>query len=117
MVVAVVKNKTDKQSPISHFGTKIKSWKPGQSGNPKGRPPKSLTLTSLLKDKLDKVNPLTGQTYAQGIVDAMFKGALCNPQILKELLERCEGKVTENVDMRTTGVQILYELVKPNAIK
>ena len=88
-------------------------WKPGQSGNPAGRKPKALTITSLLKDKLDTIDPLTKETYAQGIVKAMLKQALKDPQVLKELLNRCEGKVTDTIDMQTAGVSILYELVKP----
>ncbi len=32
-------------------------WRPGQSGNPKGRTRKDLTLTTLLKEELEKVAP------------------------------------------------------------
>lgn len=87
-------------------------WKPGESGNPLGRPKKALTITSLLRDKLDEKDPKTGETYAQGIVKAMLKNALKDPQVLKELLNRCEGKVTDVVDMQGTSVSITYELVK-----
>ncbi len=87
-------------------------WQPGQSGNPLGRPKKQDTITSLVKDILDKTDDKTKKTYAQLVAEAMVKGALKDPQILKELLNRCEGKVTEQIDMQTTGVSILYELVR-----
>lgn len=87
-------------------------WKPGQSGNPLGRPKKALTITSLLRDKLDEIDPKTGETYAQGIVKAMLINARKDPQVLRELLNRCEGKVTDVVDMQGTSVSITYELVK-----
>ena len=32
-------------------------WKPGESGNPRGRPPKQESLTSLLKEELDRISP------------------------------------------------------------
>ncbi len=87
-------------------------WQPGQSGNPLGRPKKQDTITSLVKDILDQVDGKTKKTYAQLVAEAMVKGALKDPQILKELLNRCEGKVREEIDMQTTGVSILYELVR-----
>ncbi len=103
---------TVKQSPITHFGDKLKQWQPGQSGNPLGRPKKQDTITSLVKDILDQVDGKTKKTYAQLVAEAMVRGALKDPQILKELLNRCEGKVREEIDMQTTGVSILYELVR-----
>jgi len=90
----------------------LKPFKPGQSGNPAGRPIKALTITSLLRDKLDQIDPKTRETYAQGIVKAMLAQACKDPQVLKELLNRCEGKVTDTVDIQGTNVTITYELTK-----
>ena len=103
--------KADKQSPITHFGDKIMTWQPGESGNPLGRPKKDACITSLVKDILDKKDK-TGKTYAMLIAEAMVKQALKDPQILKELLNRTEGKVVDSVDIQGTHVTITYELTK-----
>ena len=95
----------------------LRRFPPGNNANPKGRPKKENTISSILQDLLKQKDKATGKTQAQLIAEAMLKQALHNPQVLKEVLERCEGKVTESVDMRTTGVSILYELVKPDATK
>ena len=78
-------------------------WKAGQSGNPKGRPRKDVSLTSLLKKYLDdipnvkigdKVN--TELTWRQLIVQAWLIGSYKgNATLFKELLERVEGKVVQ----------------------
>ena len=49
------KKKTMKKK--SGHVTNLKSWKKGQSGNPKGRPKKADCLTSLLKEEIEKIDP------------------------------------------------------------
>lgn len=89
----------------------LKPWKPGQSGNPAGRPTKEACITSLVKQYLETKDK-HGQTYAQLVAEAMVKGALKDPQILRELLNRCEGKVKDEIELETRSVSILYQLVK-----
>ena len=62
---------------------------PGSVANPKGRPPKDCSLTSLLKEEIDKVPPdeKQGRTWRQLLVGAWLSGAMKNPVLLKELLE------------------------------
>jgi len=104
---------TEKQLKLSHFGDKLQQWKPGQSGNPAGRPKKGDTITSQVQEILEQTDSKSGKTHARLIAEAMVKLALKDSQVLKELLNRCEGKVTDAIDMRTEAVSILYELVKP----
>jgi len=94
-------------------------WQPGQSGNPKGRPPSEISATSKLKDKLSAVNPKTGKTYLVEMVDSWVANAIKtgNPQLIKEILDRTDGKVKDTLDMRTESVSILYEMVKPKEDK
>ena len=87
-------------------------FQPGYCGNPLGRPKKDACITSLVKDILDKKEAKSGLTYAQLIAEAMVKQALKDPQILKELLNRTEGKVVDSVDIQGTNVTITYELTK-----
>lgn len=74
-------------------------WKPGQSGNPNGRPPKDICITSLVKEFLEQ-EAKDGKTHAQLVAEAIvklaedyhFKG---NVSAIRELLDRIEGRVPE----------------------
>lgn len=64
-------------------------WKPGQSGNPKGRPRKK-TLEELIYEVLDEEQPGTGgwdrhEALARVIVDMMLKR---DGRIIKEYMAR-----------------------------
>jgi len=73
--------------------------KPGQVTNPRGRPPKEVCLTSLLKDALDQIpeGAADGKTWAERIVLALLNGAVStrpsSATLMKELLDRVEGTV------------------------
>ncbi len=72
----------------------IPQWKPGQSGNPKGRPKNS--LTSLLQRALDADN----EAEKQGIINELIKlakmtGGRGQSNALKEIFERIDGKVAD----------------------
>lgn len=45
--------------------SKPTSWKPGQSGNPNGRPPKSRALTAILETALNKTIPGSPQAESK----------------------------------------------------
>lgn len=73
-------------------------WKKGESGNPNGRPKKPLSLTSLLKDALDKVpeGEEHGRTNADLAIQALLKEAHNgNLTAIREILDRCDGKVPQ----------------------
>jgi len=81
------------------------SWVKGQSGNPKGRPRKDYSITSLAKEMLDQpaderfLSPSDyGKTWRQAIAKALLVGALnLNSGIMKELLDRLEGKPAQPI--------------------
>ena len=103
-------------SGAKHRGNRanlLPPWQPGQSGNPKGRRKKEDTITSLVQEILEETDTKTGKTHQRLIAEAMVRLALKDSQVLKELLNRCEGKVTDTIDMRTEAVNILYEMVQP----
>lgn len=83
-------------------------WPPGQSGNPRGRPPKSLSLTSSLKDKLGelcpediekaKVENRAPRTWLQVIVDSTLTlAASGNEKALMLVFDRIDGKAKATV--------------------
>jgi len=83
----------------------------GKSGNPNGKPRKDLTLTSLLKEQIDTVPPgeKQGRTWRQLLVLAWLTGAMKNPVLMKELLDRLEGKVPQSISGEN-GQPIKHEM-------
>jgi len=63
-------------------------WKPGQSGNPAGRPVNS--VTALLKNQ----DPLTNKSICDKLIELAQAGDL---PAIKEYLDRTDGKVTDKV--------------------
>lgn len=84
-------------------------WKPGQSGNPRGRLPYERTLTSCLRDQLADLDPEMGRTYEQLLAEAVVKGAIKaagkgNGQLAQFIFERLEGKMPELIDLRAIEI-------------
>jgi len=73
-------------------------WKPGQSGNPHGRPKKTVQLLEALKDELAKRPPGSRTTntvlVARALVEKAKKGHMGAQQLL---WERVLGKVPDNL--------------------
>ncbi len=83
--------------------TNLKSWKKGQSGNPKGRPRKADCLTSLLKEEIEKIDPDDQQkrTHKELIVIAtMALAKKGNATALKEVWERMDGRTTNKIEIQ-----------------
>jgi hypothetical protein len=75
-------------------------WRPGQSGNPGGRP-KGRSLTSILREKLDDVEVCNqpcpdGRTVGETLIEAMVAQALKgDATLMRTILERIDGKVSD----------------------
>jgi hypothetical protein len=75
--------------------------KPGQSGNPRGRPPNESSLTVLLRQELDNICAADqkGRTWKELIVEALMRLAIKgNSTAINTVFERIEGKVKDEVD-------------------
>jgi len=94
-------------------------WKKGVSGNPRGRPKKRDSLTSLLKEEIKKVCPADRQkrTYEELMVLATLQLAMKgNAVALKEVWERLDGKVLQTeklqfggADGRLIKIKVVYD--------
>jgi uncharacterized protein DUF5681 len=84
-------------------------FKPGQSGNPGGRPKKP--LTDLLDRQLAQIDPgdKLGRSYAQLLIASVVKRATKKSDLLvKEIFDRMEGKVaTPEPGKADTGVRVI----------
>ena len=103
----------DKQSSYNRIDNlKGKGWKPGQSGNPNGRPPKGEAWADVANELLNskeiditmkmangKVKRLSlesDKSFRHAVIVGMIKEAMNgNVQAAKELADRTEGKSKE----------------------
>ena len=66
-------------------------FQPGESGNPKGRPPNVRYLSEALNELL-RANPQEAKTIILAAIESAKKG---NVEALRELWNRAEGKVLD----------------------
>ena len=78
-----------------------KDWKPGQSGNPKGRPPSNTTLTELLREAGEIQDAKwNGETMArkQALANIMWMQALRGADATQRYIyDRIDGKPTQEI--------------------
>jgi hypothetical protein len=90
----------------------LKPWKRGQSGNPGGRPRKSM-LTDAARDWLEQVDEKTGLTNAMRCVSALGKKALMGGhEAFRVLGDRAEGKPSQAVELNTDKHDDVRELIE-----
>ena len=89
---------------------KDKQFKPGQSGNPKGRPVGARSLKGLLKESLVKIGDGNAEPYDVLLVKRVMKMAIAdgNEAMIKLVWSYMEGmpKQTSDVDITSNGEQI-----------
>lgn len=103
-------------------------WKPGQSGNPHGRPKKDFCLTSLLRSRILEPcllrDPKTGRlrfpgmTWGQVVVEQMVVLACSGkaPQLMKEIFDRIDGRVTLPIEASGPITVVVSEDYKPQGL-
>ena len=106
------------KGPVHNSDKRLKNlrpWKPGQSGNSKGRPRKDVCLTSLLQKEIKQTNPQDKKqrTWAELLVLATIKLAIRgNQAALKEIWLRIDGKPKDAVATDENRVQIILKGVR-----
>ena len=91
-------------------------WKPGQSGNPKGKPPGAKSLTTILRELMEKSmtmpkDPITKKEGVKKQIKEIIVLRLAseamkgNLTAAREIFDRLEGKSTETskVDLNHSG--------------
>lgn len=99
-----------------------KGFEPGQSGNPKGRPPGSVSITAEIKKKLQEIPEGQQKSYLELLINRILKQAVVdgNEQMIKQIWSYIDGtpRQAENSDSATpviinvsnkTGVEVREE--------
>lgn len=74
------------------------AFKPGQSGNPKGRPRKGMSFSDIIRELSDEVQD--GKTVREQIVAKTIEFAKKGvPWAVAWVVDRMEGRAKESVDM------------------
>jgi hypothetical protein len=76
-------------------------FKPGQSGNPAGRP-KGRSLMDVIRERLEREMP-DGELVIDKLADAIIARASCEWQFAKELLDRSDGPIPQTIAGRDGG--------------
>jgi len=77
-------------------------WKPGESGNPNGRPKKGETLTDALRELTDK------EELAQKLLELAREG---NLNALRYIYDRIDGRPVETVRQHVSGAPQVIEVI------
>ena len=89
-------------------------WGKGMSGNPAGGKKKERCITLILRELLGTVDEETGKTWERQIAETMVRKAASmdstkgTASVLKEVLERVEGKVPDQLQIESHNVSIEY---------
>jgi len=81
------------------------AWKPGQSGNPNGRPKGSgLNLTRLLKDKLEEVPEGKKEPYKELFIKTLLHKALIDKDMhsMRLVMNYVDGLPTQRIESEVT---------------
>ena len=92
----------------------LRNWKPGQSGNPKGRL-KQKPMTDALKALMDKDDGAAIKVLIQKAYDEAKGGDF---RYFKEIMDRIDGKVIEQIELNAdVNVQELPGLTAKDLTK
>jgi len=79
-----------------------KPWEKGQSGNPAGRPPGSVSITAEIKRKLQEVPEGQQKSYLELLINRILKQAVVdgNEQMIKQIWSYIDGPPGEKSIMQ-----------------
>jgi hypothetical protein len=95
----------------------ITSFKPGQSGNPKGRPKRDWTWSGLLAEVGERIEPKSKKTFKELVSSRIWiKAANGDVVAIKEIFNRMDGLPTETISTGDQPFEVLH-IFKPEKLK
>ena len=102
----------DKRGPAEHL--RPHRWKPGQSGNPGGRP-KGESVTATLRRMLQQEH--NGKTIQEILAERVIKEAISGKfQFAKELRDRLEGRPAQKVEVAAAEDLLTFVVPPPRVM-
>ena len=76
-------------------------FKPGQSGNPAGRPPGTISITTKIKQELEKCPEKDKRTYLELLVKRILQKAIAegDQQMIRSIWNYIDGMPTEKQEL------------------
>jgi len=78
------------------------SWKPGQSGNPKGRPPKGHSITETIRSMMDE-DPQVKRKLADKVIKMALEG---NVVAIRTIWQYLDGLPQQKTDITTLDKEL-----------
>lgn len=85
-----------------------KTWKPGQSGNPAGRPVGSKNFTTKVREALEKIADGKDYTYEEAFIKSILKKAIIDGDttIQRLIWNYLDGLPSQSVDVTSKGEKL-----------
>ena len=89
----------------------LRPYKKGQSGNPDGRPVGSISVTSMVKRKLQEIPEGQKKTYLEILVSKILQKAIVDgdQQLIRAIWAYSDGMPRQGVDIVSEEKEILTE--------
>lgn len=88
-------------------------FKPGQSGNPGGRPKKSWTWSGLLDEVGEEIEPKSGKKFKELVSKRLWISCVNgNIPAIKELMNRMEGMPKQQTELQGAVNIYLHDSLK-----
>lgn len=84
------------------------SYKPGESGNPNGRPPKGYSITEMMKEMLSS-KPEVKETLGKVIITKALEGDIT---AIKTVWQYMDGMPKQAIDHTSDGEKIVFNVVR-----
>jgi len=89
------------------------SFKPGQSGNPKGRPPKGYSITAWFKEMFNS-KPEVLDALGKSILSKALEGDAAAQKIVWNYVD---GMPKQNMDLTSEGERLVFRIVKDSTLE
>ena len=106
---SVPQNRPETGKPVPHG--EATRWKPGQSGNPGGRP-KTAPLSHACRELLASLlpNDPKGRRYAEAIAEKLAERALKGDiRAAQELADRAEGRARQSIEIENVRLREAFD--------